>query len=193
MKTVVITHQKGGVGKTTLTAWLGATWAAQGLRVHLLDHDPQATLLRHPPTGVQVSTATKSLNSDIDLLLCDTPPYLRDELSWLLLSADLILIPLKASPLDIEAAASTLELIEREDVKVPVRFILNMVRPGRIADETLQALEVYNHPVCATLVPERVAYVRGMLDGHLADRGAAQIIEQLVEELNTILYGGEKK
>lgn len=192
MKTVVVTHQKGGVGKTTLSAWLAATWAGQGRKVHLLDHDPQATLLRHPPSGVEVSTAEEVLKPEIEILICDTPPYLRDELSWLLLSADLVLIPLKASPLDIEAAASTLELIEREGVNAPVRFVLNMVRPGRLAVETLQALAAYGHPVCNTVVPERVAYVRGMLDGHLADKGASQIIDSLGEELIELLYGREE-
>ncbi|WP_329103064.1 AAA family ATPase [Micromonospora sp. NBC_01699] len=41
---VSVINYKGGVGKTTLTANLGAELAARGLRVLLIDLDPQASL-----------------------------------------------------------------------------------------------------------------------------------------------------
>ncbi|TDV43171.1 ParA family protein [Actinophytocola oryzae] len=44
MRVVAIMNYKGGVGKTTLTANLGAVAARRGLRVLLLDLDPQTNL-----------------------------------------------------------------------------------------------------------------------------------------------------
>ncbi|UOZ07898.1 ParA family protein [Amycolatopsis sp. WQ 127309] len=44
MRVVAVMNYKGGVGKTTLTANLGAVAAARGLRVLLLDLDPQTNL-----------------------------------------------------------------------------------------------------------------------------------------------------
>ncbi|BCK52988.1 ParA family protein [Nocardia wallacei] len=44
MRVVAIMNYKGGVGKTTLTANLGAVAAGRGLRVLLLDLDPQTNL-----------------------------------------------------------------------------------------------------------------------------------------------------
>ena len=44
MKVVAIINHKGGVGKTTLTANLGAGLAARGQRVLLIDLDSQASL-----------------------------------------------------------------------------------------------------------------------------------------------------
>ncbi len=44
MKVVSVINIKGGVGKTTLTANLGAELASRGMRVLLIDLDPQASL-----------------------------------------------------------------------------------------------------------------------------------------------------
>lgn len=44
MNSIAVTNQKGGVGKTTTTAALGAILANQGWNVLLVDLDPQASL-----------------------------------------------------------------------------------------------------------------------------------------------------
>lgn len=44
MKTITVTNQKGGIGKTTTTQNLGAALARAGQRVLLVDIDPQANL-----------------------------------------------------------------------------------------------------------------------------------------------------
>ena len=45
-RTVVVTNQKGGVGKTTLTRELGLALAAEGKTVLLVDADAQGNLTR---------------------------------------------------------------------------------------------------------------------------------------------------
>ena len=59
MRSVALTNQKGGVGKTTSTANLGACLALEGKRVLMVDIDPQANLSVH--FGVDVYTEERSV------------------------------------------------------------------------------------------------------------------------------------
>lgn len=59
VKTFAVINQKGGVGKTTTVANLGAAAAAHGIRTCLIDLDPQAHLTLHfsaEPTDSLLST-----------------------------------------------------------------------------------------------------------------------------------------
>lgn len=68
MTTIAVINQKGGVGKTTTTANLGAGLALHGHRVLLIDLDPQANLTSHLEWE-----STESARTTYDLL-CDQAP-----------------------------------------------------------------------------------------------------------------------
>ncbi|MCH2113527.1 MAG: AAA family ATPase [Pirellulales bacterium] len=68
MRSIAIINQKGGVGKTTTAVNLSAALAGQGLRVGLIDMDPQAHASLHLGTSAQPEQSTV-----YDLMTGDTP------------------------------------------------------------------------------------------------------------------------
>ncbi len=71
MRIIALMNQKGGVGKTTTTANLGAALAEMGKRVCLIDLDPQAHLTIN--YGVEPSETTTSLYE----VLCNDASFLE--------------------------------------------------------------------------------------------------------------------
>lgn len=67
-RVIAVANQKGGVGKTTTTINLGAALAETGLRVLIVDLDPQG----NASTGLGVEPAARDYTT-YDLLLDDVP------------------------------------------------------------------------------------------------------------------------
>lgn len=91
MQIVSMLNHKGGVGKTTLTANLGAGLAARGRKVLLIDLDPQTNLSQSFFTtdewaALSDKTILEWLDLDSDLAdmkpLITTPPRVNDRLSF---------------------------------------------------------------------------------------------------------------
>ena len=92
MRSIAIINQKGGVGKTTTAVNLSAALAESGLRVGLIDLDPQAHASLHLGLNPQ-----SPLPTSYDLLTSDVP--LCD--AWQSVSENLRVVP---SHIDLAAA-----------------------------------------------------------------------------------------
>ena len=186
-RTVLVANAKGGCGKTTLASNLAAWFARQGKSTALMDFDPQgssAHWLKLRPqempaiSGIAAysnvsSNETRSfrhrLPRDVERVVVDSPAGLGGtELYHRISDADLILVPILPSPIDIHSAANFIREIQltgslREQNK-QLLVIANRVRRNTVMFSKLNAF-------LAELGLPRITYTR---DSQLYTRAAAQ-------------------
>ncbi len=151
MKILAIASSKGGSGKSTLARGLAVHAALEGLRVLLIDLDPQKTTdkwwgkneRKNPVVGDLGNKRDLSALAglDFDLCLLDTPP--EHEFSWrsreAIRVADLVLIPVRPSPDDIDAAGLTVSAVQA--AKKPFAFIPSQITArASLVGDLVQAL-----------------------------------------------------
>ena len=193
-KIILITHQKGGVGKSTLTFNLAQNIAANS-RVAVLDFDLQGSLsqLEELVTDFKIIPYQDKLESiselQYDFIFIDTPPYLSNHLAKLISISDLIIVPTKAGILDLLAIKSTLAIIEQEKRTIDTLVVFNMIKPNTtLTLDILIGLEEYNVKIASTHISDLVAFTRSvLLRGVSNDKNAQKQIDQLTEEILTQL------
>ncbi len=191
---IAIAQQKGGAGKSTVAASLAVGLAAVGLRVALLDTDPQATLSRwwtlrqsqpralpvtfEAPSGWRVTGAIDRLRRDHDALLIDTAPHAETDSRVAIRVAQLVVVPMQPSGPDLWASEATLRLAVAE--KRPARILLNRVpATGRlkqqIADELASRGLVTIGPGLGNRTAFTTAFMQGLTVIESAPKGAAAL------------------
>ena len=124
MRRIVVLNAKGGAGKTTLAINLAAMYAGRGFNTGMIDHDPQRSSLdwleRRPRERPRIHgvpgisqhnlNVTRSwqmrMPEDVQRVLVDTPARPdRQQIQTLLRHADVVLVPILASSIDIKAAS----------------------------------------------------------------------------------------
>ena len=178
---ITVAQQKGGAGKTTLVVQLATALRAAGRSVALVDIDPQASLTawmrrrEHRPQpaadlrlsmvgGWRLSVELDRLKRDHDLILVDTPPHAETEARGAIRAADLVLVPVQPSPLDVWASAATVDLARKE--RSPVALVLNRVPPrGRSLDEATAAMRELGAGSLEARLGNRQAFVASIGQG----------------------------
>jgi chromosome partitioning protein len=195
MDILTIASQKGGAGKTTLSAHLAVEAERTGAGpVAVVDTDPQGSLAdwwnqRAAETplfaaveiGRLADHMTALQRKGVNLVVIDTPPAFMDTIRAAIAVADLILIPARPSPHDLRAVGVIVEMAEQ--LKKPFAFVVNGATPRTlIALEAVQALAQHG-AVAPVIVHQRIDFAASMTDGHTASevnrhsRSAEEITE----------------
>lgn len=175
MRVISIVSSKGGVGKTTLTSALAVRAAADGYRVALADLDPQGSLkdwldrragedLAFMDADSASEAVTEIDDEQTDLLFIDTPPAFINTIEDAIKSADLVVIPLRASALDILASEDAV-LMAREFGKPHLCVINDAETRWKTTDAASKYLLASKVPVAKTIVTHRAAYLGAMTSG----------------------------
>jgi len=177
----MIAHRKGGAGKTTLAAHLAVAFAGRGRRVAVVDSDQQQSLAdwhrRRVETlggdgGValtQVSewratTEMRRLRETYDMVVVDSPPHRELSARAGLRNADLAVVPVQPSPMDLWATEAMVELAAEQ--QTPVLVVLNRMPPrGRLSGEVAGIMAARALPLAATRLGNRQAFAASLMQG----------------------------
>lgn len=215
MKVLVVYNSKGGVGKTTLTAQLGVMAEKKGHGpVALIDLDRQNSIgswwfRRQATTPLyanvkipQLPQALKELGTKegVNLVIIDTPAGVLPGIEDVLACADLVLIPTRASPIDLDAIGEAIGEADKSGKRLTFQ-INGAANRATITSHTAVALSQHG-TVSPHIVYQRTLYADAMTDGRVLSEisprsnGAKEIesvLAYLVTQLNRKVSAKETK
>jgi len=204
---ITVATMKGGSGKSTMASCLAVHWHLSGRRTTIIDADPQRSIARLAAREKALGGVTvvedasenawktaRNLASSGPIII-DTPGFRSLATLACIAAADFLLVPVKASPLDIDRMLDTLKLlIEGEEGERRLfRCVLTQTTRESVISKHIRAeLIEAGYPVLNNEMTNRVAYAEAGLWGatpSLIDRNgaAAREIAAIAEEIDGIV------
>jgi chromosome partitioning protein len=204
---IAIANTKGGVGKSTLAGNLVWALATQlGRRVLLVDADPQASVTKWfdlapadlPFDRTQLTTARvlhqqlPRLRQQYELIVVDCPPMQSDVNAAEVTQADLGLVPVLPSSLDVLAYRELVPLLRQAQGVNPslaLRFVINQLAPRTaLAREVQDTLADPDIPVLPTYIHDRQLYRRVVAQGATVVSEPGPARDECLALMKDVLY-----
>lgn len=197
MKILTVANRKGGAGKSTCAAHLAIEAVKSGLKVILIDMDPQKTLetwwqKRAEDNPYLLETTAMELpfvvdklrEKDFDLCLIDTPGDASENALIGIRVADLIVTPSKPTAPDLAAIGRTISMVE--DNKKTLIFVITQ---GIVRSKaTLQAASVLSQfgVVAPAVISNRMSFANAMGMGISAAEMDVQASDEVTQVWNFV-------
>lgn len=225
---LLVANNKGGVGKSTLSVTIATALKRRGFKVLLLDADPQQSVgkwrlaaegeshegdlpwverVDSPLVGEKI----KRERENYDFIITDTGSnigFAGDVSQKIILgalkNADLVVVPIGPSPLDVDGSEDMFNLIrdiwERRDAQEPpAAVVINGVKPNTSLGKEVgdYVKQVYDVPVFKTQITQREAFKACFFKGatvfHMGDRKLAADADAFVDEILALANEGKAK
>ena len=186
-KIISFSNQKGGTGKTTLSANIAVLWSNSNYKVAVIDADKQKSLsnwlearkkyygendigLHYYPFEAFSSIDDKNaIKRKYDFIIIDSPPSITYDTIQIVKNSDRVFVPVQPSPVDLMATIPFLNLVKQEKKKAIV--ILNRVmQRARLTDAMIMRLRYAGAKIARSRVSSKVIYAetysvgRGVVD-----------------------------
>lgn len=205
MTVVALVGNKGGAGKTTLAVNLATVLASEAATV-VLDADPQGSVLQWQSIGAREADPTVVDSSDdvadvfarmaggYEHVVIDCPPSVHAPQTHAALAiADVALIPVQPSPLDLWATVHIENAVARarsDNPRLEAMLVINQLEPRtRLSRLMRQALAELDVDAAQTAIRRRAVFRASVLEGKsVLDMGrsgvaAAEEIRSLINEV----------
>ena len=198
-KVITFSNQKGGSGKSTLSANLAVLWSNIGYKVAVIDADPQKSLTYwlserkkyygDDDIGINfynfdirnLTEEVKKIKRKYDFIIIDSPPAITFETLQIIKASNGVFVPVQPSPLDLMATLPFLQ-IAREEKKKPL-IILNRVMPrAKLTDAMILRLRYSGAKIARSRISSKVIFAesfavgRGVIDINVTSDAAKEII-----------------
>lgn len=199
MLVIGVLNTKGGTGKTTLASCLAVRASQDGLAA-VCDLDPQGSYSdwykrRGSPdnpallTGAEfASDAVEGLRnaSAYKFVILDGPPGALLVTEDAIKTSDLVIVPMRASGLDIGASQDCIQLCQENGT--PMLAVINAKgqHDGKLVEQTQKVLAKWKVPVADTVISHRLQYINAITTGRTGpekDKRAADEIDDLWVEI----------
>ena len=137
MKTILVTAQKGGVGKSTLSFLLAKKYSEENFKTGVIDLDNQGSFLKIKDLILENNkfdifswkevTDNPDITDELDYLIIDCPPYNMAKLKELVDLSDFVIVPTKLEELSVTSVNDTLEKLESIGAKDKCLIVPNML------------------------------------------------------------------
>jgi chromosome partitioning protein len=209
LRTIAVIALKGGSGKTTLATHLALAAHLRGLQTLLADTDPQRSatevmkaregggpIVTRAVSRTLVNAQLCAISARNDLMIIDTAAGAVEDVSEAIVVADLCLMVVRPTLLDIAALVRTVKVVGQ--LAKPSLVVMSQAPVAREGSEApvvkraMRALEYMRLPVSPVIVRNRAIYQTSLETGRSAeesaDRTAADEIAALWEIVEKIAF-----